>query len=264
MSCRLSVITPVLNGIRFIEFCIGNVIDQGCPDVEHIIVDGGSSDGTLEIIRRYAQRYPHIRWISGQDQGQSDAMNTGVSMAGGDILGILNVDDYYQAGTLREVIDRCASLPEPALLVGNCNVWDDDGSLQFVNRPSRVGLLPLLMLYIPAFPANPSAYFYHRSLHDTIGLYDVDEHFAMDLHFLFKALQAAHVTYVDRVWGNYRFLEGTKTYEDVNSGQNKSRVTDIAARYRQQAPLHYRLISLGFIAAVHVYKKLLNVVVFRN
>jgi len=254
MPCRLSVITPVFNGIRFIEFCIRNVIEQNCPDAEHIIVDGGSTDGSVEVIRRYAAEYPHIRWVSGQDRGQSDAMNKGIGMASGKILGFLNVDDYYEPDVLCEAIEMFRSLPEPTLLVGNCNVWDDDDKLQFVNRPAKVGLLALLMLYVPAFPANPSGYFYHKSLHGKIGLYDVEEYYGMDVHFIFKAVQAAHVKYVDKLWGNYRYLADTKTYRDVESGQNKTRVTEIANYYRKQAPVHYRLCSSFFISLVKVYK----------
>lgn len=74
----LSIITPVFNGKRFIEFCIKNVSEQNCPDAEHIIVDGGSTDGTVEIVKSYADKYPHIRWISKKDRGQSDAMNKGM------------------------------------------------------------------------------------------------------------------------------------------------------------------------------------------
>ena len=83
----ISVITPSYNGERFIENCIKNVIEQKCPEVEHVIVDGGSTDGTVDIIRHHAENYSHIRWISEPDQGQSDAMNKGIAMARGDILG---------------------------------------------------------------------------------------------------------------------------------------------------------------------------------
>ena len=93
MQHDLSIITPVFNGIRFIESCIINVIEQKCPNLEHIIVDGGSTDGTVEIITSYAERYEHIKWVSEKDHGQSDAMNKGIAKALGSILGFLNVDD---------------------------------------------------------------------------------------------------------------------------------------------------------------------------
>ena len=84
----LSIITPVYNGERFIEGCIENVISQNCMDCEHLIIDGGSIDRTITIIKKYAAKYSHIRWISEQDRGQSDAMNKGIKMKGREIFKI--------------------------------------------------------------------------------------------------------------------------------------------------------------------------------
>jgi glycosyltransferase involved in cell wall biosynthesis len=224
------------------ESCLENVIGQGRPDVEHIVVDGGSTDGTVAIVERYAARYRHIRYLSEKDKGQSDAMNKGIAMARGEIIGFLNADDYYEAGALGEVLAGFEGLPEPSLLVGNCNVWDDDGRLCFVSRPAAIGLNNLLLgRYLEAFPMNPAAYFYHKSLHRRIGPYRIDEHAAMDLHFILQAVQQAHVVYRDRTWGNYRYLKGTKTYDDVESGANRVRVREITRMYRRQQPALRRL-----------------------
>jgi glycosyltransferase involved in cell wall biosynthesis len=239
---RLSVITPVFNGIRFIEECIKNVTEQNCPDAEHIIVDGGSTDGTLEVIKRYACENGHISWVSERDRGQSDAMNKGIRMASGAIIGFLNVDDYYQPLVLGEVIAMFDTLPEPSLLVGNCTILDEHQQVLSVSRPSRISLLNLLRgRYEDAFPMNPSAYFYHKSLHDRIGPYDVQEHYGMDVHFMFRAVQSAQVKYVDKMWGNYRYLPGTKTFEDEKTGSNSIRVKAITEHYKKQAPLAVKL-----------------------
>jgi glycosyltransferase involved in cell wall biosynthesis len=255
MPCKLSVITPVFNGIRFIESCIRNVIDQNCPEAEHIIVDGGSSDGTPDVIRRYAEKYPHIRYVSEKDRGQSDAMNKGLALASGSIVSFLNVDDFYQPGALCDVVARFAELPEPTLLVGNCNIWDDQDNLEGVCKPATLSLLNLLMQrYASSFPMNPSGYFYHKSLHRIIGPYDVDEHFGMDVHFIFKALQSAQVKYVDRMWGNMRYFADTKSFRDVASGQNRIRVAAITDFYRKQAPFHYRVYSSAYVNLVKIYK----------
>ena len=131
----ISIITPVYNGEKFIESCIKVVIDQNCPDVEHIIMDGGSKDRTIDIIKQYAEKYPHIRWISEKDKGQSDAMNKGIAMAKGEIVGILNVDDFYEANVLNRVIENFKSLPEPSLLVGNCNILDGEDNFIEINKP---------------------------------------------------------------------------------------------------------------------------------
>lgn len=234
----ISVITPVYNGERFIESCIKVVIDQNCPDVEHIIVDGGSKDGTVEIINQYVQKYPHIRWISEKDKGQSDAMNKGITMAKGEILAILNVDDYYESNVLNRVLEIFKTLPEPSLLVGNCNVWNDGGELMFINKPAKLKLSELLLGFtINPHPMNPSAYFYHTSLHQSIGLYKVDEHYAMDLDFILRAVQVAKVKYIDEIWGNYRQIEGTKTVIDIKNGQSLLRAEQLFENYQKQLPL---------------------------
>ena len=90
---QISVITPVFNGERFIESCIRSVIDQNCPDVEHLIIDGCSTDRTLEIVKQYSETYPHIRWVSEKDKGQSDAMNKGIRMFGQALAGSQDLGD---------------------------------------------------------------------------------------------------------------------------------------------------------------------------
>ncbi|MBD2605356.1 glycosyltransferase [Scytonema hofmannii FACHB-248] len=233
----ISVITPVYNGEKFIEACIKVVIEQNCPDVEHIIVDGGSTDRTVEIIKQYAENYPHIRWISEKDKGQSDAMNKGIAIAKGEILAILNVDDYYEPNVLNRVSELFKTLPNPSLLVGNCNLWNDDGELMEINKPKKMKFTDFLMGWnINPLPANPSAYFYHTSVHQIIGLYDVDDHDSMDLHFMLQAVQAATVKYVDETWGNFRLLKGTKTFNNNLSGQTMPRIESIMASYRKNLP----------------------------
>ncbi|NJM73355.1 MAG: glycosyltransferase [Scytonema sp. RU_4_4] len=237
----ISVITPVYNGKGFIESCIKVVIEQNCPNAEHLIIDGGSTDGTVEIIKQYAEKYPHIRWISEKDKGQSDAMNKGIAMARGEILAILNVDDYYEPNVLNRILEIFKSLPEPTLLVGNCNVWDDEGRLIHFNKPTQLEFSALLLApYINAFPMNPSAYFYHTSLHQKVGLYKVDEHYTMDYDFILKAVQAATAKYVDETWGNYRLIEGTKTRNDEKSGQSFQRLEHLLTNYRRKLPLLQR------------------------
>jgi glycosyltransferase involved in cell wall biosynthesis len=262
----ISIITPVYNSERFIDFCIKNVIEQNCTDVEHIIVDGCSTDRTVEIIKQYAEEYPHIRWVSEKDKGQSDAMNKGIAMARGEILGFLNVDDYYEPNVLNCVLGFFKTLPKSSLLVGNCNVWDNEGNLWFVSRPAKISFTNLLMeRFMESFPMNPSAYFYHTSLHGEIGAYKTDEHFGMDLDFILKAVQSANVKYVNETWGNYRYLKGTKTYNDDKSGENTRRVKAIVKEHRKKMPIFWQLkISLLYgiyklwIGIKYYYGKLLK------
>ncbi len=241
----ISVITPVYNGEKFIESCLQNVINQNFAEVEHLIIDGGSTDKTIDIIKDYANQYPHIRWISEKDQGQSDAMNKGIAMAQGAIIGVLNVDDFYEPNLLSRISELFKSLPEPSLIVGNCNKWDHRDKLIQINKPKRLRTVDLLMemqinddgMVDAAFPVNPSAYFYHKSLHQQIGVYKVEEHYVMDIDFLLKAVEVAHVKYFNETWGNYRYYPGTKTFDDSTNGTSQTRVQQLFKEYAKTLPL---------------------------
>jgi glycosyltransferase involved in cell wall biosynthesis len=229
----LSIITPVYNGEQFIEFCLKNVIEQDCPNIEHIIVDGGSTDKTVEIIKQYAELYPHIRWISEKDRGQSDAMNKGILMAKGEIIAVLNDDDFYEPNVLNSVSSIFKILPEPSFVVGNCNIWGDEGKIVKVNKPKHLKFIDLVSMIHP-FPVNPSAYFYHRSLHQRVGLYEVEDHYTMDLDFILKAVQEASVYYIDETWGNYRNIQGTKTISSQGNIKSKGNYKMLIRKHRKK------------------------------
>ena len=251
---QISVITPVYNGERFIESCLRSVVEQNCPDVEHIIMDGGSKDRTLEIVKEYADRYPHIRWVSEKDKGQSDAMNKGLRLARGSLLGFLNGDDFYEPGALTAAREILETLPEPSILIGNCNVIDDNGKLLWLNKP-HTRYYQLLQVWRFKMPNNPSSYFYPRSLHDTIGEFDVDEHYVMDYDFLLKAFRASKIVYVDRTFGNYRMYGDNKTaqafatsagWENIVRASKKN-VADLNLLYRLHLRLGVRLLHDGLL-----------------
>ncbi len=238
----LSIITPVLNGRHQIENCLRSVIHQDCPDIEHYIVDGGSTDGTIEVVQSYVQEHGHIRWITERDRGQSDAMNKGIAGAKGEYLGFLNVDDTYEPGVLNRVIDIFKTVPEPSLLVGNCNVWNEKGILVEINRPSRLNYPGLLLGYaINPLPINSSAYFYHRTIHQITGGYNLDEDYVLDWDFLLRAVRVAHVHYFNQTWGNYYLLPGTKTYADIQSGMNRLRWEKLVHSHRRELPIIPRI-----------------------
>jgi glycosyltransferase involved in cell wall biosynthesis len=240
----ISVITPVYNGKHFIEGCIQNVIEQANHDVEHVIVDGGSTDGTSEIIAQYASMYTHIRWISEKDQGQSDAMNKGINLAKGKIVNFLNVDDFYEPNTLNRITSLSENLSKPTLLVGNCRILGEEDKLIDINCPRKLDVSSLLRLKSP-FPLNPSAYFYHKSLHETIGLFPVDEHYLMDLDFILKAIPNSEAIYYDEIWGNHRQIQGTKTIGLIQSGDHLNAVKKlILSHSKRLLPVHLRVLVL--------------------
>lgn len=246
----MSVITPVFNGRKYIESCMQSVTAQNCPQVEHLIIDGASNDGTVQIVEEYAKRYPHVRWVSEKDKGQSAAMNKGIGMASGNIIGILNCDDYYEPGVLSRVLKVFETLPEPGFLAGNCRVYKDDGSVWYINKPSRLDLSEILIGGPNRqFPHNPASYFYHKSLHNKIGLFDESDHYSMDLDFIMRTLLSAHCSYIDEMWGNYRFLKGTKTYEAKENNQLQSNKMKIMEIYLRKLPVweQWRIKALRYL-----------------
>jgi glycosyltransferase involved in cell wall biosynthesis len=236
----LSVITPVLNAAPFLEACASSVRSQHRDDVEHIIVDGGSTDGSLETARKLAGVDSRVRLIEGPDQGQSDAMNKGLRAARGSVVGFLNVDDSYEPGAINDGLKALGALGSPALVAGKCRVINAEGTTIAWNRPRELSLAALLTKHYPR-PCNPSAYFYHRAVHDLVGYYDLDEHQAMDTDFLLRCAHDARVrmAYVSRHWGNFRLAEGCKTFFAFST---KSELAGerLIRSYREKASLGLR------------------------
>ena len=236
----LSIITPVFNGERFLSSCIENALAQQCPEAEFLIIDGGSTDRSPEIIRRHAQNHPEIRWLSEKDRGQSDAMNKGITLARGEYVSFLNADDFYEPGALCRVVELLRAADphdQPAFLLGNCRVVDDTGKTLHVCRSGPITHRSLLLgLNKTTFPVNPTAYFYARSLHDRVGMYRLDEHAHMDLEFLLRLTRVASPVYHDEIWGNFRLYKGTKSHQADDGSKMRARWREIIEPFRDALP----------------------------
>lgn len=245
----ISIITPVFNGEHYIAACIENVIAQGFDQVEHLIVDGGSTDNTVAIIQDHAARYPHIRWMSEKDRGQSDAMNKGIGMARGEFISFLNADDFYEKGAFVRIGQLVTSFRsgerENLFFLANCRVVDEKGNFLFLNRPGKLHYsLMLTGMHIEGNPINPAAYFYHKSLHDQVGPYRVEEHNHMDLEFILRVMPIATVRYFDEIWGNFRWYEGTKTAAGAQAGVLIDNVRTILRAFHPSLRWHQKLFVL--------------------
>lgn len=213
----LTVITPVYNSVDFIEKCILNVIDQNCTDeIEHLIIDAESNDGTLEIIKNYAQRYTHIKFISEKDKGQSEAMNKGIRLAKGEYISFLNADDGYYKYVLKRVISIFKSNNKLAFITGNCKLFNNDGELIYINRPQRMRPYHQFS-YLEPFPINPSAYFYSKKIHNEVGFYNEENHFTMDYEFILLSCLKEKIIYFNEDWGYAIYHEGSKSLNDTKN-----------------------------------------------
>lgn len=124
---KISIITPSYNQARFLEQTIQSVLDQSYPNLEYIIMDGGSTDGSAAIIKKYERHLKY--WVSEKDKGQADAVYRGFEMASGDIFGYINSDDYYLPGALHHIAERFAEHPEIQWLIGGCLTVNSNGKI---------------------------------------------------------------------------------------------------------------------------------------
>ncbi len=186
---KISIVTPSYNQGRFIEETIKSVIEQDFNDFEYIVMDGGSSDETIEILKKYNDS---IKWFSKKDKGQSDAINQGLKLATGDIVAYINSDDFYLSGTFRKVANYFNNNPKAKILTGDYTIIDEFG-----NKNQRVvaqykKLLrqfpSLNMLSFANFIIQPST-FWRRSLLEEIGYFNEDLHYVMDYEYWMRVLQ---------------------------------------------------------------------------
>jgi glycosyltransferase involved in cell wall biosynthesis len=228
---RVSIITPTFNASRFIDACVENVVQQGEIVLEHIIADGGSTDGTVERIVALQATHRHIRLLPGPDRGQSDAMNKATALASGAVIGILNVDDFYEPGVVSKAAEILRRIAKPALVCGDCRIIDQADETIMINRPADLRPRALLQdSWLFPIPANPAAYFYTREVHDIVGGYDVDDSHAMDCGFLLSCAERVKMIYVPEHWGNFRYIPGAKTFEDRSGA---ARVTELIEQHKR-------------------------------
>jgi glycosyltransferase involved in cell wall biosynthesis len=239
---RISVITPVLNKAAYIERCFASIVQQSHTNFEHIIIDGGSQDGTVDLIKQYARECPNVIWTSKPDRGQSHAMNSGLKLAQGDIIGFINADDYYEPDVFPVVDEILHSAACPAILFGNCSIWDACGNLWGTNKPVTCDLIEWLL---PGgevlIPVNPAQYFYTSDLHSLVGDFDEREDYAMDIDFLFRAVRIAKCYYEDQLFGNFRLISDAKTALDMKAGTFEERFCKLRSSYVASLSLRNRL-----------------------
>lgn len=167
----VSIITAVYKGEKYLEHTIQSVLNQTYSNIEYIIIDGGSTDGTLDIIRKYDNQIAY--WVSEPDEGISDAFNKGISLASGDIIGIINADDWYEIDTVEKIIKRFLEC-KPDIMHGIVRRGDE------LITPDEAMLTYEMSINHPATFATSSSYF-------KIGLFRCDFRYAMDYEWLLRA-----------------------------------------------------------------------------
>lgn len=207
----ISIVTPCLNGRRFIEEAIQSVLDQDYPRIEHIIVDGGSTDGTLDVV----SKYPHLRVISEPDRGLYDALNKGVRLSSGDIIGHLNCDDLYGKLMFGQVAEKFMAMPAADAVCGGVEVFEHGEGRE--RRVMAQYLTPkdleLSLENATIGPCMTNARFMRRRVYERIGLYETRFRIAADREFVIRAaLAGIESVGIPKVLYHYRAHSGSLTF----------------------------------------------------
>lgn len=210
MSLSLSIITPCLNRASNVESAIQSVLKQGYSNVEHIVVDGGSTDGTLEVLARF----PHLRVLSEVDRGMYDALNKGLQLASGEIIGFLNTDDLYADGAFQHVME-CFKDPSIDAIAGKAQVFKEEKDVEFktvleLSPPEPAKLIETAITGSTIF----NAWFYRKSLIQQAGGFDPQYRISGDADLILR-LALIGITYLalESVHYLYRQHQDSLTFE---------------------------------------------------
>lgn len=216
---KVSIITASLNQGQFIERTVLSVLEQDYPNIEYIVMDGGSTDNTVEILmKKYEDR---LIWRSEPDKGQSDAINKGLRMSTGDIVAYLNSDDTYKAGAVSRVAEVFRQNPNIDLVYGDCDIIDENEQKIGVFQGVPTSFRKMLCTGRACIPQQTA--FWRKSVIENISYFDESFHFAMDTDFFIRILKRYKSLYVPINYANHRWHRFSKSSIEKGSCANKFR-----------------------------------------
>ncbi len=200
----VTIITPSFNQAQFLEATINSVLNQHYPNLEYMVLDGGSSDGSVEILKRYDTQLAW--WVSEPDNGQADAFNKGLARAKGKYIGWLNSDDLYLSGSLQSAIQLLEDNPEVAFVFGNVQAIDASGNVTNIMRYEDWQLEDLMCFNIIGQPGV----FMRRDLLQKVGGLDPSYHFLLDHHLWLRLALQGQMLFSSQTWSAARFHVAAK------------------------------------------------------
>ena len=206
----ISIITVVYNGSKTIEQTIQSVLNQSYKNIEYIIIDGGSTDGTIKIIKEYEKDISH--WLSEPDKGLYDAMNKGIALAKGELIGMINSDDWYELDAVKTIIDTYLKHPDKRIFHGDRFDIDIDGN----KRKYRFNKSKFKFKYFSMTFNHPSM-FIHRDIYK-VAKYNIEFKSIADYEFVLKVFlkNEDFFCYVPLTYVNYR-LDGISAQQSLTS-----------------------------------------------
>jgi glycosyltransferase involved in cell wall biosynthesis len=249
---KISLITPSLNQGQYIKQTIHSVLSQDYLNIEYIVVDGCSTDNTIDVLKNFSGK---IRWVSEKDNGQTDAINKGLRMASGDIVGYLNADDLLLPGTLSRVAQLFTENPEAMWVTGQCRIIDEDGGeirrlitayknvwLRFHSRSS---------LIVTDYISQPST-FWRASVISDLGYLDETLHYAMDYEYWLRLYAKYPLVFIPEYLAAFRIHTQSKNtnagHKDVYINEEKKIIKKYTGSFFLQAlhDLHRWLMTTAY------------------
>jgi len=252
---KISVITPSYNQGQYIEQTIKSVLSQNYPYLEYIVIDGGSTDRTLSILKKYKNK---LSWTSEKDRGQSDALNKGLKKVTGEIICYLNSDDYFEKNTLNKVGTFFQEHPQAYWLTGKCYIVDEKGrEIRKLITLYKIFLLKYFnyktVLFIIQFISQPAT-FWRSSASKKIGGFDINLQYSMDYDYWLRLIQNYKLFFLDDYLASYRIHGHSKAVKSPESQFETQ--WEIIKRYNNSQFtlfLHRMHINLS----LYIYKNLL-------
>jgi len=224
-SPLVSIITPSFNQARYLEDTIRSVLGQDHSNLEYLIVDGASTDRSVDIIRKYQDKLAW--WVSEKDSGQAEAINKGLSRARGEIVAWLNSDDTYLPGAVSAAVRTFEEYPDVVLVYGNMLAVDENGDTTNLLKYKQLSLVDLLCFQIIGQPAV----FFRRDALGKTGDLDASYHFFLDHHLWLRMALQGRILHVDETWAAARYhAEAKNRARAAEFGREAFRILDWARR----------------------------------
>ena len=251
---KISIITPSYNQVEFLERTILSVLNQNYPNLEYIIIDGGSTDGSIEIIKKYENRITY--WVSEKDLGQSNAINKGIKIATGDWIGWQNSDDVYTLNAFHDLSLCINKNIDKNLFIGNVTLIDSNDifirELNYV-KPTYLSLIAEGMVL-----TNQAA-FWKRDIHNQIGDLNENLHYAFDFEWFLRVAKIGKIEHFNSIWGSWRIQENAKASLYPKNFEHEFKI--VRSNHKRLYPiLRYLYILRRFILLLKMgnFKYILN------
>ena len=254
----ISIVTPSLNQASFIGEALQSVQSQSYANWEHLVMDGMSTDGTVDLLRDMALKREHrkLSWVSESDRGQSDALNKGFRRATGDIIGWLNSDDRYRAGCFEHIVKAFEENPSVDIVYGDYLIVDESGNPFQIRREiefSKFILLYHRVLYIPT-----TATFFRRRIFDENNWLEANLQYAMDLEFFIRlSARGYRFKHIPQLLADFRIQPNSKTCSspDRQRMEHQQIIFAAAPIFRRMKSRHLRGGALSLLRSIACLKR---------